>query len=78
MDYDIVMTNVINACRNYKQDDSKFHCAMDNFYKEGKKNPSVARIMLQDHVFKRQKISKEMMNNVASFSQADIPRASTL
>ena len=73
MDYDVVRTNVINACRNYKQEDSVFYNAMNNFYREGKKNPSVARIILQDHIFERQKISKNMLNDAASFSQADIP-----
>lgn len=46
---------------------------MDKFFKEGKKNPSVARIMLQDYIIKNQKTAGKMLNEAASFSQCDIP-----
>ena len=73
MDYDVVRLNAVSACRNYKQNDAEFYSAMHNFYKEGKKNPSVARIILQDYISKSQKIAGKMLRDAASFSQSDIP-----
>ena len=73
MDYDVVRDSIENACRNYKKNDARFYTSMDKFYKEGKKNPSVARIMLQEHIIKSQKVAGKMLNEVASFSQCDIP-----
>ena len=73
MDYDVVRLNAVSACRNYKQNDAEFYSAMHNFYKEGKKNPSVARIILQDYIIKSQKNAGKMLNEAAAFSQCEIP-----
>ena len=73
MDYDVVRENVVAACANYKKNDAKFYTQMNGFYKEGKKNPSVAKIILQDHIYKSQKVASRMLNDAASFSQSDIP-----
>jgi hypothetical protein len=66
MDYDIVKASAENAYKNYKTNDSKFYSSMDSFFKEGKKNPSVAKILLQDCVSKHQKQAIKMMEEIAA------------
>lgn len=71
MNYDVVKTSVINAYKNYKNNDKEFYANMDSFYKEGKDNPSVARIILQDHVRKGQEAAHQML-----FDASGIPAPS--
>lgn len=52
MDYDVVKTSVQEAYRNYRVNNTKFYNSMGKFYEEGVKNPSVSRIILQDHIRK--------------------------
>ena len=46
MDFDVVRNSIANAYKSYKCNDVKFENSMYDFYKEGAKNPTVARIML--------------------------------
>ena len=71
MDYDIVRTSIQNAYSNYKYNDSKFYDAMEGFYKEGQKNPSVAKILMKDHITKGQLAAKKVMNAAAAISMTD-------
>ena len=64
MDYDVVRDSINSAYANYKTNDSKFYSSMNDFYKEGKKNPSVAKILLQDCVAKQQRQAMKMMAEV--------------
>ena len=66
MDYDVVRTSVSTAYNNYKKNDSKFYNSMDNFYKVGKENPTVARIILQDQIRKGVESARQMLSNVPS------------
>ena len=64
MDYDVVRDSINSAYVNYKTNDSKYYSSMNDFYKEGKKNPSVAKILLQDCVAKQQRQAMKMMAEV--------------
>jgi len=65
MDYDVVRTSVSTAYNNYKKNDSKFYNSMDNFYKVGKENPTVARIILQDQIRKGVESARQMLSDVS-------------
>jgi len=65
MDYDVVRTSVFTAYNNYKKNDSKFYNSMDNFYKVGKENPTVARIILQDQIRKGVESARQMLSDVS-------------
>ena len=76
MDFDVVRNNITNAYRNYKLDDAKFENSMYDFYKEGAKNPSVAKIMMQDYVRKGQEAAKKMLTEVAAIHTPSLLEAS--
>ena len=73
MDYDVVRTSVNNAYKDFGQNDDKFYSAMENFYKEGKKNPSVAKIIMKDFAGKKLQAANRMLNNVVALSFPDTP-----
>lgn len=66
MDYNVVKNSVDKAYVNYKTNNGRFYSNMNDFFKEGKKNPSVAKILLQDCVTKHQKQAMKMLAEVAS------------
>lgn len=68
MDYDILKTNIQNAYNNFRHSDNEFYSSMNNFYKEGKKNPSVARMILQDQILKGQKAAIDIINEVPNIN----------
>jgi len=68
MDYDVVRTSVATAYKNYKKNDAKFYSSMDTFYKTGKENPAVARIILQDQIRKGMETARQMFSDVSSLS----------
>jgi len=72
MDYDVVKTSIENAYKYFGKDDGKFYSAMNDFYKEGKKNPSVARIYLQDYITKEIRTAKHIMNKASMMSFPEI------
>lgn len=66
MDFDVVRNSIANAYKSYKCNDVKFENSMYDFYKEGAKNPTVARIMLQDHIKKGQEAASRAMAEIAA------------
>ena len=72
MDYDVVKTSVQNAYNNFGRSDVKFYSAMSTFYKEGKKNPSVAKIIMQDNIRKNQEVASQMLKDAAAFPLLDV------
>ena len=73
MDYDVVRSSIAAAYKNYGKNDNNFYSSMDKFYSEGSKNPSVAKIMLNDYIFNKQRDVSKMLNVVSSFPVADTP-----
>lgn len=65
MDYDVVRASVSAAYNNYKRNDAKFYNSMDTFYKSGKENPSVARIIMQDQIRKEVELARQMLSDVS-------------
>lgn len=68
MDYDVVRTNIDSAYTNFRRNNDKFYEAMNNFYSEGKKNPVVAKIMMNDRVLMGKKIAATAMDDVSAMS----------
>ena len=66
MDYDVVKTSSQNAYKNFMNKDGKFYSAMSDFYKEGEKNPTVAKIILQEEGEQYSKAVKRHINELAS------------
>lgn len=66
MDFDVVRNSIASAYRNFKFNDKKFENSMHDFYEEGAKNPSVAKIIMQDRIRKGQEISRKILTEVAS------------
>lgn len=64
MDYNVVRANAVNAFRFYKNNDDKYKKAMTGFYTEGKKNPSVAKVILDDTIKKGIKKTSELSDEV--------------
>ena len=75
MDYDKVRLNAYTAYTNYKKNDGKFYGSMDKFYKLGKENPSVARIILQDQIRKGHVAAGKMLAEVSSLPVPKIHEA---
>lgn len=50
MNYDVVTKSAKDAVKFFKNDDKKYIQAMRTFYTQGKKNPSVARIIMQNEI----------------------------
>lgn len=50
MDFNVVKTNAESAFKYYKSDDKKYTDSMKNLYSEGKKNPSVTSIILDNTI----------------------------
>lgn len=73
MDYDVVKTAVQNAYKNFGHNDNMFYNEMNNFFTEGKKNPSVARIIMQENVRQNIEKSKQLLQEIAKISFADTP-----
>lgn len=78
MDISVLRSNSADAFKYYKTDDKKFNHAMGNFYREGVKNPSVARLIFKDenkkHIEKLQKVQVEFLRNA---SQIQSPSCDT-
>ena len=66
MDYDVVRASVSTAYKNYRKDDAKFYSSMDTFYKTGKENPTVARIILQDEIKKGLESARQIFSDISS------------
>ncbi|MEE3348798.1 MAG: hypothetical protein VZR09_02040 [Candidatus Gastranaerophilaceae bacterium] len=66
MDFDVVRSSITSAYRNFKFNDTKFVNSMHDFYNEGAKNPSVAKIIMQDQIRKGQETSRKILTEVAS------------
>lgn len=66
MDYNIVRQNASDAYRYGRNNDDRIVGSMINFYKEGKKSPSVASLIMHDTCVKSlQKYSTEMVDDVS-------------
>ena len=64
MDYDVLKTGIASAYKNYKVNKDKYNESMSDFYREGKKNPSVAKIMLKDYISKGQHAASKILAEV--------------
>ena len=71
MDYDVVRDSVQNAYKYFGQNDNKFRSSMENYYKEGEKNPTVARIILQDRIKDALAASRDMLNYAAAIHPSE-------
>ena len=65
MDYGVIKASVQNAYESYKYNNKKFYESMNDFYKNGKENPSVAKIIMRDTLEQIKTNTEKIISDVA-------------
>jgi len=73
MNYDVVSNSIASAYRYYGNNDTEFYFSMKDFYTEGAKSPSVAKIMLNDYLYNKKKQVGNMLQDVSTIPVTRIP-----
>lgn len=67
MDYNVVRAQAVDAFKYYKNDDKKYRDSMTKLYAEGKSNPTVTKVILDntvsDKIGRLSQISSEVMRD---------------
>ena len=66
MNYDVVKESVICAYKSFKSDNKKFSDSMNNFFYNGKENPSVAKIIMREYFNEGLLSTNKMLSDVAA------------
>lgn len=72
MDYDVVKECVQNAYKNFRYNDKKFYGSLNEYYKHGRENPSVAKIIMREQLNQIKSDANRILYDAVSLPSASI------